>query len=108
MAFDSTLRAVRRGMASFRSSWMSAARQLLALLPVALGFLPRATRDRVGRMPRRLAVELVQRLEHRGLWARYAEKRRRMQRRGPVTLLEQMEGRCLPSKKDDIDMTHHM
>lgn len=33
----------------------------------------KSTRDRAGALPCRLVVEMVQRLEHHGLWKRYVD-----------------------------------
>lgn len=56
-------------------------------------FVMKSTRDRGGKMPCRLVVEMVQRLEHHALWKRYVEKRRMIQlKRGEVTAVEDMAG----------------
>lgn len=56
-------------------------------------FVMKSTRDRGGKMPCRLVVEMIQRLEHHALWKRYVEKRRMMQlKRGEVTAVEDMAG----------------
>ena len=60
----------------------------------------KSTRDRAGKMPQRLVVEMVQRLEHHELWKRYVEKRHQMAMlRGHVTALEDMAGSGLVTKK---------
>eukprot|EP00435_Cladocopium_sp_Y103_P074650 s168_g50.t1 len=56
-------------------------------------FVMKSTRDRGGKMPCRLVVEMVQRLEHHALWKRYVDKRRMIQlKRGEVTAVEDMAG----------------
>ena len=37
------------------------------------GFVMKSTRDRGGKMPCRLVVEMIQRLEHHALWKRYLD-----------------------------------
>mmetsp|Transcript_37817 Transcript_37817/g.87547 ORF Transcript_37817/g.87547 Transcript_37817/m.87547 type:complete len:628 (-) Transcript_37817:184-2067(-) len=56
-------------------------------------FLARKTRDRSGRLPTRLVVEMIQRVEDSELWKRYAEKRGRIAlERDEATRLEDLPG----------------
>eukprot|EP00929_Paragymnodinium_shiwhaense_P068890 TRINITY_DN34740_c0_g1_i1.p1 TRINITY_DN34740_c0_g1~~TRINITY_DN34740_c0_g1_i1.p1 ORF type:complete len:477 (-),score=66.14 TRINITY_DN34740_c0_g1_i1:87-1517(-) len=55
-------------------------------------FIAKATRDRKGEVPDRLALVSAHRIEDRDLWCRYVQKRRYLVSRGAFTALEDMPG----------------